>query len=235
MPTKIRERLLTGVIQSDFKSLHFAIYMKLIQNHAPNHYAEIQSVLKGMDIWEFFDYHGVSKKRGKIAIIRLINGSAKKRAIDEITSGLNDSEKRVILKNPQIKSLLKHTYRGVNCLAHFLKNDGLPNAFGAIVKQETAAEFRDRTFLMRNQPNFHTRYRRALNSVYSSFELLLVSETIGDLIHEREFTVFLHLHDGFYWTANKKYIARYTKLMKKRSDEILKRLGIESELKSNTL
>jgi hypothetical protein len=235
MPTNIRKRLLTGVVQSDFKSLHFAIYMHLIKIHAPDHFTEIQSVLKRMDIWEFFESHGVAKKRGKIAILRIINGSAIKRANEEMTSGLTDPEKDLILKNSELKKLIKHTYRGVNALAKLLKGDGIPNAFGQMIQQESSRDFRRRTFYLPKTPNYHTRYRRALNSIYSSFELILVSETIGDLIRDKEFKVLLHLHDGYYWTANQKYIATYTKQMKKRSDEILKRLGIDSELKSDVL
>ena len=235
MPTKIRKRLLKGVMQSDFKSLHFAIYMHLIKIHAPTHFTEIQSVLKGRDIWEFFESHGVAKKRGKIAILRIINGSAIKRANEELTAGLTDAEKEVILKNSELKHLIKHTYRGVKVLAKLLQGAGIPNAFSQLIRQESSRDFWHRTFYLPKTPNFHTRYRRALNSVYSSFELILVSETIGNLIHDKEFKLFLHLHDGFYWTANRKYIPTYTKLMKKRSDEILKRLGIESELKSDVL
>ena len=230
VPRPLRKILFTGTNSHDFRSLHFAIFLALLKRESVDHYNTIIAILGEANIWDFFKLKKIRVQNGKNCVLRLINGGSKRESLKTLHKNLTPIEIKHMRKDSELKLLISTIYQGCKIFKSIIQERGLIDAYGNSIQQETWKEFVHRTFYSKQNYDYRARWKRALNTVYNSFELRLMVESIGDLIHEKEFSVLLHLHDGFFWDTNNKYVKRHTKQMQMRAADIMTKLDIVSEL-----
>ena len=230
VPRPLRNILFTGTNSHDFKSLHFAIYLSLLSRESLDHYNTIVTILGEEHVWDFFKLKKIRVQNGKNCVLRLINGGSKRESLKTLYKNLTPIEIKLMNKDVELKLLISTIYQGCKIFKSIIQDRGLVDAYGNTIQQETWQEFNYRTFYSKQNYDYRARWKRTLNSVYNSFELRLMVESIGDLVHEKEFSVMLHLHDGFFWDTNNKYVKRHTKQLKLRAADIMAKLDIVSEL-----
>jgi hypothetical protein len=230
VPRPLRKILFAGTNSHDFRSLHFTIFLALLKRESPKHYSTIVTTLGEEHIWDFFKRKKIRVQNGKNCVLRIINGGSKREALKTLYKNLTPTEIKLMGKDVELRILISTIYEGCKLFKSIIRDHGLSDAYGNTIQQETWQEFNNRTFYSKKTHDYRARWKRTLNTVYNSFELRLVVESIGDLIHEKEFSMLLHLHDGFFWSTNNKYVKNHTKQMKMRATNIMATLDIVSEL-----
>ncbi len=230
VPRPLRKILFTGTNSHDFRSLHFAIFLALLKRESLDHYNTIIAILGDEHIWDFFKLKKIRVQNGKNCVLRLINGGSKRESLKTLHKNLTPIEIKHMRKDSELTLLISTIYQGCKIFKSIIQERGLNDAYGNSIQQETWKEFVHRTFYSKQNYDYRARWKRALNTVYNSFELRLMVESIGDLITEKEFSIFIHLHDGFFWDTNNKYVKRHTKQMQMRAADIMTKLDIVSEL-----
>jgi hypothetical protein len=241
----LRNLLFAGCMNADLRSLHFEIYRMLLRNHVPERYVQLNTLLGGLGVWEYFENatsHVLDKGVYKIAVQALINGSSKSQARgrllienDDLAElGFHDHEASQVedlLAQEGLNSFIEIVYQGVKELQRKIKAGDVADAFGEKLIPITIEQQNRLTGEWMRKDSRWKLKRKDLNRLYSSYELRILSETIVPCLGKHEFRVDLHLHDGFLFSANKKSINKIEALLEASSQRVLKSLGITSEIR----
>ncbi len=245
----LRNLLFKDCINADFRSLHFEIFRMLLRQYVPETDHELTKLLGALSVWDYLEEvtSGVLEKGVyKIAVQALINGSSKSQAnkrllVDQrdlIALGIDEhdaTEFENLLTQINLHRFIKIVYQGVNVLQSKIKNHEIFDAFGESVHPTTIDLYRSLTGIWMPENEKWKLRRKDLNRLYSSYELKILSETVAPCLGKHEFRVDLHLHDGFLFTANKKSIFKVQHLLETSSQNVLRSLGIASEIRFETL
>lgn len=240
---ELRQKVFSGCINADFRSMHFEIFRMLLQKHAPIIGTDLDQLLDGKGVWDFMRLATdgkIEKDVFKVAVQALLNGSSKKRTkerfeldeeqIDVLSSTNTQPRAFKILESAALRTFIELVYRGVKSLSDAIER-GVHDAFDQPLIPLTVESYRKiRKENSRLSPPKWKLKRKDLNRLYSSYELKIMSETVRPLLGREEFRVDMHLHDGILFSANKKTIGKVIMSLKQASEEILSTLQIGSQI-----
>ena len=239
IPREDRQIVFGSCVGIDFRSLHFEIFMSILRRYLPEDAAKISSLLGDKHIWAWFESQGIPKQDAKTPLQMLLNcKTAKKTLLLLKEPGRQEFEKqppegwvptRILPVTDCVERLVKLVNSARNRLTNLIKRNEVKDAFGNPLPRLRRLQY----YQLKGElkPSYML-VRTDLNTLYSSYELKLMSELLAPVIRAYDrFKIVLHLHDGAYFQVDRKYKDQVLRKLKRDSEKLLKEMDIQSELR----
>lgn len=243
----LRKALFSSDYIADFKSMHFEIFASLVRRYCPEQWKPMEELIGDYDIWSWYETHGISKNATKVPLQALLNGMSQTGSLSLIFQHGLDTEGLELLESiykiqgakgikeyldklpPPVKGLTRLLSKARNVLQEQIKVGQVEDGFGRIQVPYNSNSYFEQSG--KREGRQWVLDRRTMNSLYSSFELRIMSETMLPVLQKFErFKILLHLHDGVIFSCDKRDFEKVSKQVKEHAKEILDQLEVRSSL-----
>jgi hypothetical protein len=247
MDRDLRKVIFSSDYVADFKSMHFEIFASLVRRYCPEQWTPMEELIGDSDIWSWYESHGIHKSTAKVPLQALLNGMSQTKSLSLIFQDGMDIEGSELLRSI-------YEAQGVKGIREYLDELPIPvkrlttllsNARNALQNRIKMSQVRDGfgTILVPYDSNSYLRQsgkwedrkyvldRKTMNSLYSSFELRIMSETMLPVLQKfKRFKILLHLHDGLIFSCDKRDFCKVSEQIRRYGTEIMNQLEVRSSV-----